>query len=182
MAALLIVLLALLLVAYLAVCGWRWGVPEMVSDTYYQGAGKWFTALMALEAIGTAWLVIRNWELGIRNYCGAVGCCGLSVLDCYEGTSLFWTACGVVGCAGLLSVGVVPMYRHCERCHWAHKAAAWVAAIGCLGWCCSVDAWPTLYVGALWLAHYVITDGLKPWYVAEVCAFLDVFLTITVNS
>lgn len=159
MAALLIVLLALLLVAYLAVCGWRWGVPEMVSDTYYQGAGKWFTALMALEAIGIAFEVIK-----------------------YENNSLFWTACGVVGCAGLLSVGVVPMYRHCERCHWAHKAAAWVAAIGCLGWCCSVDAWPTLYVGALWLAHYVITDGLKPWYVAEVCAFLDVFLTITVNS
>lgn len=159
MATLLVVLLALLLAACLVVCGWRWGVPEMVSDTYYQGAGRWFTAVMAVEAIGIAFEVIK-----------------------YEDNSLLWTACGIVGCAGLLGVGVVPMYRHCERCHWAHKAAAWVAAIGCLGWCCSVDAWPTLYVGALWLAHYVITDGLKPWYVAEVCAFADVFLTITVNS
>lgn len=159
MATLLTILLALLLAAYLIVCGRRWGVPDMISDTYYQGAGKWFSALMAVEAISIAFEVIK-----------------------YEDNSFLWTTCGLVGCAGLLTVGLVPMYHHCDKCHWAHKAGAYVAAAGCLSWCMAVNPLPVMYVAILYAAHMVGSAGQKPWYVAEICGFLAVFTTLLFSS
>lgn len=155
MTTLLTILLALLLAAYLIVCGHRWGVPDMVSDTYYQGAGRWFTALIAFEAIGIAFEVIK-----------------------YENIETLWTALGLVGCAGLLAVGLVPMYHHCDKCHWAHKAGAYVAAAGCLAWCCAVNPLPALYCAVLLIGHMIASGGQKPWYVAEVAGFAGVFLTL----
>lgn len=155
MTTLLTILLALLLVAYLIVCGHRWGVPEMVSDTYYQGAGRWFTALMGVEAAGFAIEILK-----------------------YENIETLWTALGIIGCIGLLIVGLVPMYHHCGKCHWAHKVGAWLAAIGCIGWCIAVNPLPTMYITILYASHMIATGKKKSWYVAEVSAFLSVYATL----
>lgn len=163
MTTLLTILLALLLAAYLTVCAQRWGVPDMISDTYYQGARGWFSAVMAAEAVGIACLIMRNEKLGIRNYCDV--------------PEIFWTACGLVGCVGLLTVGLVPMYKHCRKHLWAHKAAAYVAAAGCLAWCCSVNPAPTTMCGMVLLLWCVLV-GERNWLVAECLCFADVFATL----
>lgn len=148
------IFLALLLAAYLLACSQEWGVPEMISDTYYQGARGWFTAVMAAEAVGLAALII----------------------GCPEGSE--WL--GLLGAVGLLMVGLLPAYKHCRRHLWAHKAAAYVAAVGCVGWCCSVDILPTMYC-VIAMVGWMIMSTEKRWLVAECLAFADVFATVLVS-
>lgn len=148
--------LALLLTVYVATCIKLFGISEALSDTYYQGAGKWFTALMLTEAVG---ILINTHPIPP------------------QGRGLF----ALVGCLGLVGVGLIPFYLHCRRCHWAHKAAAWVAAVGCVGWCLSVSVWPTAYCAVLMAAYLVATR--KRWMlVAELLGFVDVFATLIVCS
>lgn len=150
------IFLALLLVAYVAVCVKLFGISEALSDTYYQGAGKWFTALMLTESLG----ILIDTQCSLPR--GGLG----------------WV---IVGCLGLVGVGLIPFYLHCRRCHWAHKAAAWVAAVGCVGWCLSVSVWPTAYCAVLMAAYLVATR--KRWMlVAELLGFVDVFATLIVYS
>lgn len=151
-----IISLVLLLAAYLLLCAWKQGVPDMISDTYYLGAGNAFTFVMAIEALG------------------------LLVCTLTSGTGTQWLA--TLGCLGLLSVAAVPCYLHCGRCHAAHKTGAAIAAIGCVSWCFTV-CWPvpciTLF---LYLMHLVWSNIKKPWYVAEVCAFLCIFVTLLITN
>ena len=95
-----------------------------------------------------------------------------------------------LGCAGLCFVGIAPNYVD-KDVYPIHKGGAIVAAIGCVGWCISVNWWVTLAVASMYLcsfrrtknttaddystAHY--TAMPHPWYWAEVAGFLDVFLT-----
>ena len=42
---------ALSLALYMSMVIWKHGVPEMVSSTYYQGGGIWFTVIMLVVSL-----------------------------------------------------------------------------------------------------------------------------------
>ena len=83
------------------------------------------------------------------------------------------------GCAGLMFVGFVPRYLDSAE-HAIHKTAAITAAIGCVGWCSSVNLAPTILLAIAVLIIY-FPPARKPnsvgYYWAEIAAFLDVYLT-----
>ncbi len=122
----------LLLFGYLGIMAHKYGIPDMVSDTYYQlGKRGWIFSVI----LSTASLLMM-----------------VALLD-----------------SGL---GLQP--------------AAIVAAAGCLLWCLSVKAWPTLLLTGIYAAYWVAIDierltghtqARHPWYWAEVCCFGDVFVT-----
>lgn len=77
-----------------------------------------------------------------------------------------------------------------------HKGGAIVAAIGCVGWCVSVNILLTTILAAIvlfslcffnrivqWEQYLAERDGhepnlhLHPWYWVEIAGFLNVFLT-----
>ena len=76
-------------------------------------------------------------------------------------------------------VGFVPRYIDNTE-HAIHKTAAITAAIGCVGWCSSVNLAPTLLLAIAVLIIY-FPPAKKPktvgYYWAEIAAFLDVYLT-----
>ena len=84
-----------------------------------------------------------------------------------------------LGCIGLMFVGFVPRYLDSEE-HIIHKSAAITAAIGCVGWCSSVNLAPTILLSIAVLIIY-FPPAKKPnsvgYYWAELTAFLDVYLT-----
>lgn len=162
---------ATLLAAYLSFMAHSFGVPSLVSDTYYQHKtlGKVFPFVM----VGVAVMML---------------CC---ILDSMAGVQ--WLA--FVGCGGLMFVGACPTYLHCEECRMVHKAGALAAAVGCVGWSLTVNILPTifcllgyvLYIVELW-QRKAMTHVLRrytgdreyeghPWYWAEVSAFVVTFLT-----
>lgn len=156
------------LAAYFVIMAWKFGLPEMVSDTYYQLGRRWgwlFTAVM----VTVAWLMM------------------VAILDTGKGAQCL----AFLGCAGLMFVGVAPNY--CDRDTYpVHKGGAMVAAIGCVGWAMSVNWWPTLLVASMYAAYVAVAEAYKilnVWYMsrgktyfhrlywAEVAGFADVFLT-----
>ncbi len=159
----------LTLAAYLVVTARKFGLPEMVSDTYYQLGRRWgwlFTVVM----VTVAWLMM------------------VAILDTGKGEQCL----AFLGCAGLMFVGVAPNY--CDKDTYpVHKGGAVVAAIGCVGWAMSVNWWPTLLVASMLAAYvtvceaYRIMDAVwymnrgkgcfRPLYWAEVAGVADVFLT-----
>ena len=159
----------LLLGGFLFLAAMRFGVPAMVSDVYYQlqnytGSGVidnklkrnygWvFTAIMVASSI----LML------------------IPMLDCDMGIQCL----AFLGCAGLMFVGFVPSYLDSAE-HAIHKTAAITAAIGCVGWCSSVNLIPTILLAIAVLIIY-FHPAKKPkvigYYWAEVAAFLDVYLT-----
>ena len=84
-----------------------------------------------------------------------------------------------LGYAGLMFVGFVPRYLDNTE-HAIHKSATITAAIGCVGWCSSVNLVPTLLLAIAVLIIY-FPPAKKPnsvgYYWAEIAAFLDVYLT-----
>ena len=159
----------LLLGGFLLLAAMRFGIPGMVSDVYYQlqncagsevisdkekrNYGWVFTAVMVASAI----LML------------------IPLLDCGNGIQFL----AFLGCAGLIFVGLAPRYLDSNE-HAIHKAAAITAAIGCVGWCSSVNLAPTLLLAIAVLIVY-FPPAAKPktvgYYLAEVAAFLDVYLT-----
>ena len=159
----------LLLGGFLFLAAMRFGVPTMVSDVYYQlqdytgsevidnklkrNYGWVFTAIMVASSI----LML------------------ISMLDCGMGIQCL----AFLGCAGLMFVGFVPRYLDSAE-HIIHKSAAITAAIGCVGWCASVNLIPTILLAIAVLIIY-FPPAKKPksvgYYWAEVAAFLDVYLT-----
>ncbi len=147
----------------------KYGLPEMVSDTYYQLGKKWgwaFTVVM----VAVAWLMM------------------VAILDTGKGVQCL----AFIGCAGLAFVGVAPNY--CDKDTYPiHKGGAIVAALGCVGWCMSVCWWSTLLIASLYAAYitaceaYRIMDAVwymsrgkayfHPLYWAEVAGFADVWVT-----
>ena len=94
------------LAAYLGIMAWKFGLPEMVSDTYYQLGRRWgwlFTAVM----VTVAWLMM------------------VAILDTGKGVQCL----AFLGCTGLMFVGVAPNY--CDRDTYpVHKGGAMIAALG----------------------------------------------------
>ena len=159
----------LLWAGFLLLADMRFGIPDMMSDVYYQlqgctGSGVigdkhkrnygWvFTAVMVASSI----LML------------------IPMLDCVMGIQCL----AFLGCAGLMFVGFVPRYLDSAE-HIIHKSAAITSAIGCVGWCASVNLIPTILLAITVLIIY-FPPVKKPkavgYYWAEVAAFLDVYLT-----
>ena len=159
----------LLLGGFLFLSAMKFGVPTMVSDVYYQlqdytgsevidnklkrNYGWVFTAIMVASSI----LML------------------IPMLDCGMGIQCL----AFLGCAGLMFVGFVPRYLDNAE-HIIHKTAAITAAIGCIGWCASVNLIPTILLAIALLIIY-FPPAKKPkavgYYWAEIAAFLDVYLT-----
>lgn len=157
-----------MLAVYLVVTARRFGLPEMISDTYYQlGRYGWmFSAVMV--TVATSMMV--------------------AILDANMGVQCL----AFIGCAGLAFVGVAPNY--CDKDTYpVHKGGAMVAALGCVGWSMSVSWWPTLLTVATYAVYVVVCEAYKildsvwymsrgkasfrPLYWAEVAGFADVFVT-----
>ena len=159
----------LLWAGFLLLAAMRFGIPDMMSDVYYQlqkctgseligdkrkrNYGWVFTAVMVASAI---LMLIPMLDSGMGIQCLAF-----------------------LGCAGLMFVGFVPRYLDSSE-HIIHKSAAITAAIGCVGWCSSVNLAPTLLLAITVLIIY-FPPAKKPdsicYYWAEIAAFLDVYLT-----
>ena len=159
----------LMIGGFLLLAAMRFGVPAMVSDVYYQLQG-----CTGSEAVGdkrkqnygwvfTAVIVARSLLMLIP------------LLDSGKGIQFL----AFLGCAGLMFVGFVPRYLDNTE-HIIHKSAAITAAIGCVGWCASVNLIPTILLAIAVLIIY-FPPAKKPksvgYYWEEVAAFLDVYLT-----
>ena len=157
---------ALLLFGYLLAMACRHGIPNMVSDTYYQlGKYGWlFTAVLSASALMMM----------------------IPILDSGRGLQ----AAAFIGTAGLIFVGFAPNYLSQDEYH-VHKGAAILSAVGCVTWCLSVNIYPTLIIATLYLLYHTaytvrksaeipywmpsIGSPWHPWYWAEVSCFADVF-------
>lgn len=157
-----------LLAAYLIVTARKFGLPDMVSDTYYQlGRRGWMFSLVMVLVAASMMIAILDTERGVQ-------------------------CLAFIGCSGLAFVGVAPNY--CDKDTYpVHKGGAMVAALGCVGWCMSVSWWPTLLLASFYAAYITVTEAYKildavwymsrgkayfhPLYWAEVAGFADVFLT-----
>lgn len=147
----------LMLAGLLVFAATRFSIPSMVSDVFYQyqkyNKGWIFSVILAVSALLTL----------------------VSILDSGKGIQFL----AFLGCAGLMFVGFVPRYLDSTE-HIIHKSAAITAAIGCVGWCSSVNLAPTLLLAIAVLIIY-FPPAKKPktvgYYWAELAAFLDVYLT-----
>lgn len=159
----------LLLVGFLLLAATRFGVPSMVSDVYYQ-----LQNCAGSEAIGDKRRRNYGWVFTLVMFASAILML-IPLLDCGKGIRFL----AFLGCAGLMFVGAAPNYVDKDTFP-IHKSGAIVAAIGCVGWCLSVNLTPTLLLAIAVLIIYFPpakkskNDG---YYWAEVAAFLDVFLT-----
>ena len=162
------VISALLLFGYLLAMACRHGIPNMVSDTYYQlGKYGWlFTAVLTASAL----LMM------------------IPILDSGRGIQ----SAAFIGTAGLIFVGFAPNYLSQDE-YRIHKSAAILSALGCVAWCLSANIWPTLIIATLYLLYHTaytvhkaaempyrmpsIGSPWHPWYWAEVSCFADVFGT-----
>ena len=160
----------LLLGGFLLLSAMRFGVPDMVSDTYYQLQGT-----AGSEVLGGK--VKRNFGWVFSGVmCLVAGLMMVAILDMDKGIQCL----AFIGCGGLAFVGCAPNYLGDES--KVHKIAAIVAAVGCVGWCLSVCWWLTEVVVILYALGMVIDKAFRdesrhPWYWLEVSAFINVFLT-----
>lgn len=159
----------LLLGGFLLLAAMRFGVPVMVSDVYYQLQG-----CTGSEVIGDKRKRNYGWVFTLVMFVSAVLML-ISMLDCGKGIQCL----AFLGCAGLMFVGAAPNYVDKDTFP-IHKGGAIVAAIGCVGWCASINLAPTLLLAIAVLIIY-FPPAKKPksvgYYWAEVAAFIDVFLT-----
>ena len=158
-----------LLFGYLITMAKRKGVPDMVSDTFYQldkGKGWIFSAVLTASA--------------------------LMMMVCLLDSNKGLACAAFVGTVGVMFVGGAPNYLSQDE-YLVHKTAAVVAAVGCTVWCLSVNIWPTVTLAALYAAYLAMREvakaaegvwwiapaakGWHPWYWAETAAFMDVFVT-----
>lgn len=171
----------LLLGGYLLLMAFRFSIPNMVSDTYYQlqpTTGSEIAPFKQPRNMGWIFSLIMV----------AVA---FLMLICILDTGMGIQSLAFLGCAGLCFVGFAPNY--CDRdAYSVHKTAAIVAAAGCVGWCLSVCWWITFVIALLYTIYLVAIDFFKiannfwyigkdvkfhPWYWLEIAGFADVFLT-----
>lgn len=159
----------LLLVGFLLLAAMRFGVPAMVSDVYYQ-----LQNCTGSEIIGDKNKRNYGWVFTAVMFTCAILML-IPMLDSGKGIQFL----AFLGCAGLMFVGFVPRYLDSSE-HIIHKSAAITAAIGCVGWCSSVNLAPTILLAIAVLIIY-FHPAKKPktvgYYWAELAAFLDVYLT-----
>lgn len=159
----------LLLGGFLLLAAMRFGVPAMVSDVYYQ-----LQNYAGSEVIGDKEKRNYGWVFTLVMFLSAILML-IPILDSGKGIQFL----AFLGCTGLMFVGFVPRYLNSAE-HIIHKTAAITAAIGCVGWCSSVNLAPTLLLAIAVLIIY-FPPAKKPdsvgYYWAELAAFLDVYLT-----
>ena len=159
----------LLWAGFLLLAAMRFGIPDMMSDVYYQLQG-----CMGSEVIGDKRKRNYGWVFTLVMFASALLML-VSLLDSGKGIQFL----AFLGCAGLMLVGFAPHYLDSSE-HAIHKTAAITAAIGCVGWCSSVNLTPTLLLAIAVLIIY-FPPAKKPkvvgYYWAELTAFLDVYIT-----
>lgn len=159
----------LLLGGYLLLVALRFGIPNMVSDTYYQLQGCTGSEIAPFKYprnMGWIFSLLMVTVSFLMLIC---------LLDTGRGIQFL----AFLGCAGLCFVGCAPSYYD-RDVYSVHKSAAIIAAVGSIGWCLSVSIVPTLVILAIYLFYAYRSRGSnsrRPWYWAEVCGFADVFLT-----
>ena len=159
----------LLLAGFLLLAAMRFGVPAMVSDVYYQ-----LQNFAGSEVIGDKEKRNYGWVFTLVMFASAILML-VSLLDSGKGIQFL----AFFGCAGLMFVGAAPNYIDRNTLP-IHKCGAIVAAIGCVGWCSSVNLAPTLLLAIAVLIIYfppVKKPNSVGYYWAEIAAFLDVYLT-----
>lgn len=159
----------LMLGGFLLLAAMRFGVPAMVSDVYYQ-----LQNCMGSEVVGDKRKQNYGWVFTLIMFVSAILML-IPLLDSGKGIQFL----AFLGCAGLMFVGFAPHYLDSNE-HAIHKSAAVTAAIGCVGWCLSVNLAPTLLLSIAALIVYFPPAAKQKavgCYFAEVAAFLDVFLT-----
>lgn len=144
-----------LLGGFLLLAVMRYGVPQMVSDTYYEleGQGWVFSAVTAASAV--------------------------MMMVCVLDTGLGCQPLAFLGCAAMVAVGMTPNYLGSED-RVVHKVSAVNAAMGCVGWCLTARWEVTAFVAGCWLLYWAWSRGrswARPWFWAEVAGMADVFLT-----
>lgn len=154
---------------FLLLAAMRFGIPDMVNDVYYQLQG-----CTGSEVIGDKRKRNYGWVFTAVMVASAILML-IPMLDSGRGIQCL----AFLGCAGLMFVGAAPNYIDRDTLP-IHKCGAIVAAIGCVGWCMSVNLAPTLLLAIAVLIIY-FPPAKKPkavgYYWAELAAFLDVFLT-----
>ncbi len=159
----------LLLGGYLLLVALRFGIPNMVSDTYYQLQGCTGSEIAPFKHprnMGWIFSLLMVTVSFLMLIC---------LLDTGRGIQFL----AFLGCAGLCFVGCAPNYYDREV-YSVHKSAAIIAAVGSIGWCLSVSIVPTLVILTAYLFYAYRSRGSnsrRPWYWAEVSGFADVFLT-----
>lgn len=147
----------------------KFGVPDMVSDVYYQ-----LQNCADGEIVGGKRKCNYGWVFTLVMFVSSLLML-VSLLDSGKGVQFL----AFLGCAGLMFVAAAPCYLdNNERA--IHKAAAITAAIGCVGWCVSINLAPTLLLAiAVLIIYFPPAKKQKTtgYYWAEVAAFLDVYLT-----
>lgn len=159
----------LLLAGFLLLAAMRFDVPAMVSDVYYQLQG-----CAGSKIINNKCKCNYGWVFTLVMFVSAILIL-VPLLDSGKGIQFL----AFLGCAGLMFVGFAPRYLDNNE-RTIHKAAAITAAIGCVGWCSSVNLTPTLLLTiAVLIIYFPPAKKQKTtgYYWAEVAAFLDVFLT-----
>lgn len=159
----------LLLAGFLLLAAMRFGIPDMMSDVYYQ-----LQRCTGSEVIGDKRKRNYGWVFTLVMFVSSLLML-IPLLDCGNGIQFL----AFLGCAGLMFVGLAPHYLDNNE-HTIHKSAAITAAIGCVGWCSSVNLAPTLLLAIAVLIIY-FPSAKKPkavrYYWAEIAAFLDLYLT-----
>ena len=159
----------LLLGGFLFLAAMKFGIPTMVSDVYYQ-----LQDYTSSEVIDNKFKRNYGWVFTAIMVASSILML-IPMLDCGMGIQCL----AFLGCAGLMFVGFVPRYLDSAE-HIIHKSAAITSAIGCVGWCASVNLIPTILLAIAVLIIY-FPPAKKPkaigYYWAEIAAFLDVYLT-----
>lgn len=162
----------LLLGGFLLLSATRFGIPDMVSDTYYQLQGT-----TGSEVLGGKTKRNFGWVFSMVMVLVAFMMM-VAILDLGKGLQCLAS----IGCGGLAFVGCAPNYLGDES--KVHKIAALVGAVGCVGWCLSVCWWVTFVIALIYTVYLLVIDffiskdvKFHPWYWLEIAGFADVFLT-----
>ncbi len=150
----------ILLATFLVLCASKHGVPRMVSDTYYQlsAEDRWLFPLI----LATSAMMLMPCLLEVRP-----------------------NAAAFLATAGVIFVAAAPAYldpsglqRH------VHKAAAIIAAAGCLLWSLTACPRPTLVLACIYVLYLSLGKSDKyifipdrAWYWAEVACLVDIYVT-----
>ena len=130
----------LLWAGFLLLVAMRFGIPDMISDVYYQ-----LQKCIGSEVIGNKRKRNYNWVFTTVMLTSAILML-IPILNSGSGIQCL----AFLGCAGLMFVGAAPNYIDRDTLP-VHKCGAIMAAVGCVGWCMSVNILPTVIIAVILL-------------------------------